>query len=185
MELDGVAPVILGFLNRQARSGYDIKAAVDRSTRFFWAASYGQIYPQLRRLEQAGLVRGVSQPTGGRQRRVYEITDEGRAALREWLLSPEAGYELRDLGLLKLFFASALSREEALEVLAAFRAVREDVLRRLRIVEANPQRPRGGFGEIVLAYGLERHEWEIAWTKNVEKKLKTETATAIRKRGSK
>ena len=43
MELNSVAKVILGLLSREDRSGYDIKLAVDESTRFFWAASYGQI----------------------------------------------------------------------------------------------------------------------------------------------
>ena len=41
------------------KSGYEIKGLVDRSTRFFWAASYGQIYPELRRLSDAGLIEGT------------------------------------------------------------------------------------------------------------------------------
>ena len=40
------------------RTGYEIKSLVDVSTRFFWAASYGQIYPELARLEELGLVKG-------------------------------------------------------------------------------------------------------------------------------
>ena len=44
-----VTPVILGLLSGAPRSGYEMKAIVDRSTRYFWAASYGQIYPELRR----------------------------------------------------------------------------------------------------------------------------------------
>ena len=46
-------------VSREPRSGYEIKAAVDDTTRFFWAASYGQIYPELKRLSEAGLVEGV------------------------------------------------------------------------------------------------------------------------------
>ena len=46
-------------------SGYDVKAVVDRSVRFFWTASYGQIYPELRRLSDAGLVKGAAQPRAG------------------------------------------------------------------------------------------------------------------------
>ena len=56
-------------LGRQ--TGYDIKQFVDKSTRHFWAASYGQIYPELRRLEEQGLIEGQSEPTGGRARTVY------------------------------------------------------------------------------------------------------------------
>ena len=54
---------------------------VDSSTRFFWAASYGQIYPELRRLEQAGLVEGRSEPHGGRGRTVYELTGRSRSCV--------------------------------------------------------------------------------------------------------
>ena len=68
-DADGTGYVILGMLALGARTGYEIKNVVDRSTRFFWAASYGQIYPELRRLEAAGLVEGKSSPTGGRKRR--------------------------------------------------------------------------------------------------------------------
>ena len=55
-----------GVARERPLSGYDIKAIVDRSTRFFWAASYGQIYPELRRLEAEGLVEGEDAPNGGR-----------------------------------------------------------------------------------------------------------------------
>ena len=59
VELSPTAYVILGMVSREPRSGYEIKAAVDSTTRFFWAASYGQIYPELKRLSEAGLVEGV------------------------------------------------------------------------------------------------------------------------------
>ena len=58
MELGPTGYVILGMLRNEPRSGYEIKRAVDDSTRFFWAASYGQIYPELRKLATAGLVEG-------------------------------------------------------------------------------------------------------------------------------
>jgi PadR family transcriptional regulator AphA len=113
MDLSATAYVILGMVSREPRSGYEIKAAVDNSTRFFWAASYGQIYPELKRLSEAGLVEGADSPTGGRKRTVYAITDAGREALRDWLRQPPQTYETRDEGLLKLFFAGALPPEEA------------------------------------------------------------------------
>ena len=75
--------VILGMIALGRQTGYDIKQFVDKSTRHFWAASYGQIYPELRRLEEQGLITGQSEPTGGRARTVYELTDAGRAALAD------------------------------------------------------------------------------------------------------
>src|SRR5947207_14142178 len=98
-------------------SGYDMKAAVDRSTRFFWAASYGQIYPELRRLEPEELIEGEDAPNGGRTRRVYRLTQAGRQALVEWLLGSTTTIEYRDESLLRLFFAQALPREQAVMLL--------------------------------------------------------------------
>src|SRR3954471_11630165 len=111
-------------VSRAARSGYEIKAAVDNSTRFFWAASYGQIYPELKRLSEAGLVEGVDAPTGGRRRTVYEITDDGEEELKAWLRQPPETFEMREEGLLKLFFANALPPEESVGILRAMRDYR-------------------------------------------------------------
>ena len=173
MELTGVGKVILGALRGEPRSGYEIKRLVDRSTRFFWAASYGQIYPELRRLEEEGLVEGTSEPRGGRKRRVYRLTPAGRRALRAWLLAPGAGYETRDEGLLKLFFADALPPDEALALVRSFREEREGVLARLLEIEATiPARARReGFPLLVLDYGIGMHRWMVDWCERAERRL--------------
>ena len=107
--LSGTGYVILGMLALGVRTGYDIKATVDRSTRFFWAASYGQIYPELRRLEDDRPGRGeeLSHRRDGSGTE-YTLTDAGQAELVRWLEAPAQMPELRDESLLKLFFADAL-----------------------------------------------------------------------------
>src|ERR1700726_1171657 len=120
-ELSGIARVILGMIAFGRTTGYDIKQTVDKTTRYFWAASYGQIYPELKRLEEQGLVRGRPEPSGGRARTVYELTEAGEAALKSWLASDDAQlYELRDEGMLKLFFSDSLP-EERVEIVRAIR----------------------------------------------------------------
>ena len=168
MELSPTAPVILGLLSWRPMSGYDIKALVDESTRFFWAASYGQIYPELRRLADAGMVEGTEEPHGGRRRTVYSLTGEGRAALREWLASEPEVHELRDEALLKLFFASA-SPGTAAATLDAKRAGHLRSVQRLREIEAEggPQ----GFALAVLHYGIEMHQWCADWCERTAAEL--------------
>ena len=90
MELSATAKVILGMLAARPRSGYEIKQLVDNSTRIFWAASYGQIYPELKRLERAGLVSGTDASHGGRQRRVYDLTS---GAITAGAGAPEAAVQ--------------------------------------------------------------------------------------------
>jgi PadR family transcriptional regulator, regulatory protein AphA len=168
MELSQTAYVILGMLAWRPMSGYDVKAIVDRSTRFFWAASYGQIYPELRRLADAGLVKGKAE-AGGRRRTVYELTAAGRDALRDWLERPPQTFETRDEGLLKLFLAGA-SPGAAVSALDAKRAYHEGKLAQLQEIEASGQAE--GFTAIVLRYGIEASEWEIAWCEREAEQLR-------------
>lgn len=170
-QLSPTAYVILGFVRNEPRSGYEIKALVDNSTRFFWAASYGQIYPELKRLAEAGLITGSDSPTGGRKRTIYEITADGEEELRAWLRQTPETFEMRDEGLLKLFFANALKRDEAVEILRAMRAKRLAVHRQLKAIEDLKGEIEDPFPMIVLQGGLEFSQWFADWCERMEAQL--------------
>ncbi len=159
---NAVTPVILGLLSIGPRSGYEIKATVDRSTVFFWAASYGQIYPELRRLESEGLIKGEDASNGARARRVYRLTDAGRQELKAWLLGRNVKMELRDESLLRLFFADALPPEQALLLIEGRRRMFEQVLETLREIDARPGEDPP-FVDLVLRWGLAYTAWEAQW----------------------
>jgi len=136
MELSNTSYLLLGILAKGPRSGYDLKQFADRSTRFFWAISYGQIYPELRRLTDAGLVEPQAAPVGDRQRTVYQLTPVGEEALRDWVADPEvAPMEIRDEMLLKLFFSDVVSDRERAELLQRMRHRQQEMLTRLRSIE--------------------------------------------------
>jgi DNA-binding PadR family transcriptional regulator len=172
--MDSLSPtayVILGMLRREPLSGYEIKALVDNSTRFFWAASYGQIYPELKRLSEAGLVEGSDSPTGGRKRIVYEITADGEEELVAWLRHPPEVFEMRDEGLLKLFFAAALPPAEAVEIVRAMRRNREALNTRLRELEPGKEEDKGRYPLLVLRCGIEFTDWFVDWCRRVEEQI--------------
>jgi DNA-binding PadR family transcriptional regulator len=151
-------------------TGYDIKQMVDKATRHFWAVSYGQLYPELRRLEQEGLVRGRSEPTGGRSRKVYELTDAGARALHDWLSADEEPlYEVRDEGLLKLFF-SAAHPDEQLKIVGA---IRERMEGKLAQLEALGTPVKTGPG-LTLSLGIEITKAYIDWCDEAERRLAKE-----------
>jgi DNA-binding PadR family transcriptional regulator len=179
--LSPTAYVILGMVSTEPRSGYEIKALVDETTRFFWAASYGQIYPELKRLSEAGLVVGVDSPTGGRRRTVYEITADGEEELKAWLRQPPATFEMREEGLLKLFFANLLAREEAVEILRAMRAYRLAANAQLRSMEPMAEEKDDPFPLTVLRGGIEFTEWFADWCERMERQI---LASAPEKRSS-
>jgi DNA-binding PadR family transcriptional regulator len=185
MDLNPTAYVILGMLRNEPRSGYEIKAMVDRSVRFFWAASYGQIYPELRRLAKAGLVESEARPTGRRKRTVYRLTDAGREELRSWLDRPSARLELRDEGLLKLFFAAAAEPGKAIEIIDAKQRLMEEKVAALREIEpfAAAAASSDPFPYLVLRYGVESSEWVIEWCERARAELAgVEPQAATRRR---
>jgi DNA-binding PadR family transcriptional regulator len=169
--LTPTARVIMGLLRLGAQTGYDIKRITDISTRFFWGASYGQIYPELRRLETVGLVRSKEEPRGGVRRRVYSLTPKGERTVRAWLLEPVESFELRDEGLLKLFFGEILSREELVGLVARRRAWYELVAREFRAIGEQLGEIDDPSGE-VLRYGIELMDWNAAWFGKLERRLR-------------
>ena len=170
VELSPTGRVILGMIAFGKRTGYEIKTFVDKTTRYFWAASYGQIYPELKRLEDQGLVRGRPEPSGGRARTVYELTAAGKAALEHWLeADDEPSYELRDEGMLKLFFSDSLP-ERRIEIVRAIRMREERDLAHLRSIAPHASKgPTGSY--LTLQLGIGFTEWIIEWCEATERQL--------------
>jgi PadR family transcriptional regulator, regulatory protein AphA len=176
--LTPTARVILGMLRLGAQTGYDIKRAIDLSTRFFWSASYGQIYPELRRLQERGLVTGRPDPRGGVKRTSYALTKAGEQALEDWLTDRESyTFELRDEGLLRFFFGDLLEQDEVVANLRFQQAFCDFVLERFR--ELEPQ-ARTGFIEdeqmypyLALDYGIQYMEWMRDWCEQTAAKLES------------
>jgi DNA-binding PadR family transcriptional regulator len=114
--------LVLGMVRLGVSSGYSIKKVADISTQNFWPTSLAQVYPELARLQGAGLLTRRSDPRGARPRSTYSITPKGEAALRDWLGSPRmAPVQLRDEAMLRLFFADALASEDQPKLIAQLR----------------------------------------------------------------
>lgn len=170
MELSATAKAILGIIAKEPRSGYEIKAFVDKSTRFFWAASYGQIYPELRRLQKQGLIAGTDSSTGGRKRTVYELTPAGRRALKEWHREEPTVYETRDEGLLKLFLADAVDPERSAEIARQRAAHSAEIAERLREVERHVEGTNPA-SYTVLRSGIAINDFIAEWFEQAARDL--------------
>jgi DNA-binding PadR family transcriptional regulator len=97
--------IVLGLLERVGQATpYDLKQQIALTIGNFWSVPHSQLYAEPARLARSGLLH-EERERGGRRRKVYSLTDTGRAALTAWRDEPTAELpELRDLGLLKLFF---------------------------------------------------------------------------------
>ena len=151
---------LLGFLSYGPLTGYDLKKYMDDSTQFFWHAKLSQIYPTLKRLAEEELVEAVVVPQEGRpDKKVYFITEAGRAALLDWLAEPlNELWPKKEPALLKLFFSGALDKETVLAQLRCQLALHHAQL-------AHYQKETAAYIEQVIAEtGLSREGvmWELA-----------------------
>ncbi|MCL4516895.1 MAG: PadR family transcriptional regulator [Firmicutes bacterium] len=115
--------IILGLLNHEPMSGYDMKKRIEVSISQFWDVGFGQLYPTLKKLEADGMIVRAGEHHPGRpDRYVYSITDRGRQLLRRWLEEPASKEYVRYEILLKLFFGGLVGREANIAAIEAFRA---------------------------------------------------------------
>ena len=176
MRLKPTAYLILGMLHRGSETGYSIKRRVDLSTRFFWAASLAQVYPELSALRSNGYVVSAEEPYGARPRKTYSLTEKRRAALGEWLRGDRVPQvELRDEGLLRLFFADAVAFDQAVELVERLRIRAEQMDRDFRAeILPRAETAAGRFPLIAARTAADYFAWRAAWFRALENELRDE-----------
>src|ERR1700684_2212758 len=97
--------VLLGLLAIEPMSGYDLGQTIRGSVGHFWNESYGQIYPNLKKLAADGFVSSKTERQKSKpDRHIYSIPKRGRERLADWLAVPPQPEIPRNELLLKLFF---------------------------------------------------------------------------------
>lgn len=114
---------LLGFLHDGPQSGWDLMETARVRIGDFWSLTRSQVYRELAGMAEAGLI--VTDSTGARDRRVYRLTDEGRAAFRAWVEEAPGEENIRYPLLLTLAFARHLPPERLAEFLATHRAIHQ------------------------------------------------------------
>jgi DNA-binding PadR family transcriptional regulator len=173
---------ILGFLQYRPFSGYDLKKVFDTSVQHFWPADQSQIYRTLARMADQGwaeveVVRGEDRP----DRKVYHITDAGRAELRRWLATPLPPEPHRTADLIRIFFAGQLSDEEVLAIFEDEAARTRGALGRFgavpelarQYVEAYGDDREHFFWFLTLEAGRLNAEAHLAWLESVIERIKS------------
>jgi PadR family transcriptional regulator AphA len=113
-----VKTVCLGMLTDGPASGYDLKKQFESSFAHFFAAGYGSIYPALSSLSENGLVECEEIPQEGKpDRKVYQITAEGRQFLLEALRNPSPSHKIRSEFLATMCFAHLMRPQDIETVL--------------------------------------------------------------------
>ncbi|MFF5138149.1 helix-turn-helix transcriptional regulator [Streptomyces sp. NPDC013157] len=182
---------ILGSLSTAPSSGYDLARQFGLGLGWFWSASHSQIYPELKRLEEAGLIAGSLTTVGEKlEKRIYSITDEGLKALVSWVTGGPDYRPNRDPERIQLIFSDLASvavvkrhlrahLDHYVQLRDRVRAVREAisagsherVQKRLEGRSPRQQELTILLREFAYDGDVERAELEIAWAQRALRAL--------------
>ncbi len=103
--------ILLGFLMEYDQNGYQMKQHMALGTSNFMDASYGSLYPALKRLLKKGLIEAKETVDNGKYTKIYSINKEGRKVFLEWLSEPAKIAPSAHEHLQKLYFYDFLDEE--------------------------------------------------------------------------
>jgi PadR family transcriptional regulator, regulatory protein AphA len=159
--------ILLGLLTIEPMSGYDLGLTIRGSVGHFWNESYGQIYPNLKRLTAEGLVTSKTERQKGKpDRHIYSITGKGREHLAAWLaVEPQPEIPRNEL-LLKLFFGAQVPVEILIGYVERMAETERALLQKFtrageEEIAANRQYPDAPYWQMAVRFGqleLEAHQ---------------------------
>ena len=163
--LTPISFVVLGLIETlEPATPYDLKRLAAQSVTNFWSLPHTQLYSECARLAGLGLL-DEERESGGRRRRIYRLTPAGRDALESWRRDDTpATWELRDAGLLKVFFGG-----DAAALAGAQLDAHRDKLAELEAL-ADVEMPAGMRTALEAGIGFERQYirfWESVAASNV------------------
>ncbi|NDJ53051.1 MAG: PadR family transcriptional regulator [Chloroflexi bacterium] len=166
---------ILGLLTYGPMSGYDIRQMIEQSIGFFWNESYGQIYPILKTLAEEGLATvTVEHQDNKPDRKVYAITEEGLAALRQQLTEAPRPMPERNEMLLHLFFGRHADHNDLRTMVENYATEQREMLHVYDQVEQrirSHNHPDLPYWEITLNNGRHQARAMMAWAEETLKSL--------------
>ncbi len=154
----------LGLLSRRPASGYDLLRVFEASMANVWPATQSQLYGELNKLADGGLIEVAE--LGPRGRKEYAITEAGRAELRRWMASPQEDPAFRSAALLRVFLLDQLPTEAARRYLTALRGSADSEHQRyVQIRDSHdwPADDEAFFARAALENGLRLTQMEADW----------------------
>jgi DNA-binding PadR family transcriptional regulator len=164
---------ILAVLAQSPHSGYDISKRFEESVSCYWQASQQQIYRELGKMEQQGWVTFEKVPQEGKpDKKIYAITEAGRAELRRWYKEPTEPTPIREDLLVKVLATPYASQAELVMELKRRRALHQEKLSHYRDMEVQykscPEPPRiEQFRYLTLRRGMRYEQDWIDWCDEV------------------
>ncbi|MDR3774429.1 MAG: PadR family transcriptional regulator [Terracidiphilus sp.] len=171
--------VLLGLLTIAPMSGYDLGLTIRASVGHIWNESYGQIYPNLKKLAADGSVTAKTERQKGKpDRTIYSITKKGRERLAKWLAVPPQPEIPRNELLLKLFFGTQVPADVLIGYVESMVEGEGAVLRELTRIEhediaQNQHYPGAPYWKMAARFGQLELKAHLRWAEETLAELRT------------
>jgi PadR family transcriptional regulator, regulatory protein AphA len=173
---------LLGLLNYQNMTGYQLKKYFDESVGSFWKVSLSQIYPTLNQMNEQGMLMvEVIQQDSSPNLKLYSITNKGKEELLNWLSQPVEPEHIRSTLPIKLFFSSNIRKEQVISQLEQLMELSKKNLKiskegKKHIEESHlcedNMNQEAFFWSLTADYGIKHEEFFIAWCEECIEKIK-------------
>jgi DNA-binding PadR family transcriptional regulator len=151
----------LGLLAQQSGSGYDLLKRFENSMANVWPATQSQLYGELNKLADAGLIE-VSD-IGPRGRKEYRVTTAGREDLLRWMTAADDDPPFRSAGLLRVFLLGEMPPGQARAHVVAVAEHADADLTRYKKLRDCVDWDADFYGRAALEYGIRRTAMEADW----------------------
>lgn len=164
---------VLGLIDKQPASGYELGGLAERSLANFWPISRTLVYRELARLESLGWAEATEVAQDRLpDKRVWATTPQGRQALADWLIGPAEGGSFRSGFLLKFMFGALMPPAVLASLLADYRQSLETTASYLAtLVQQLQSTPAARMGRLAALHGLRSTEAKLGWLDEVEAEL--------------
>jgi DNA-binding PadR family transcriptional regulator len=155
---------VLGLLAERPMSGYDLTKHFDESLAGAWSARHSQIYPELARLQEAGLIRVAEEGPRGRKR--YTVTEAGLKEVRRWLVATEPDRTSRSEAYMRVFLLWLVEPTDAHEYLRRQAEFHDQNLTRMesQVAALGETTPAERWTRIGLEAGIRHERTLLQWT---------------------
>lgn len=166
--------ILLGLLSKKNQTGYELNQAFKNEIGEFWQAKHSQIYPELAKMEELGIIKHEVGITGVKlEKKIYQLTEEGRVLLNEWIhTSPNELPVNRDEFVLKLYFVKDINDPTWIEILEQQKELHEEkrqhLFARQQVIFPTEKEQHANYGHyLILSHAINRETEYINWLTQV------------------
>ena len=168
--------LILGLLILSPMTGYELQQFIRRHLALICSDSAGSVQTALAKLEREGKITARETAQGKRRKKVFSVTDGGRAAFSAWVAQPMQADRVKNMELARLFFAGLAKPEERTAAIRDYVRQMEETRCVLCAIRENVRAMSGRelppgtdwpqvlrFQNYTIEYGIAAAEFEIGW----------------------